>query len=193
LNDVGEQLILPIVDPDKEQPTDDVPGEHILELINFSRYEWVSEAHHTLRKDLEDKTLLFPFYDSVSIGLAGIEDSMIGRDYDTLEDCTIELEELKDELATIVITRTTNNNRDRWSTPEIKLPGGKKGHQRKDRFTALLIANMCARGVQMKYIPPSHTFIGGFANQFQGGNSDGPLFSGPLWYLEEAKKTNYWD
>lgn len=190
LDDISHQLILPIIEEDVEKPTDNVPGEHILELINFSRYDWYSEAHHTLRKDLEDKTLLFPFYDSVSIGLAGIQDELLERGYDTLEECTTEIEELKDELATITIQKTPTG-RDRWDVPETKLPGGKKGKQRKDRFTALLIANMAARGVQMKYIQPTHNFIGGFAHTFKESTSSGPLFTGPLWYQEEMRKGGY--
>ena len=39
----------------------------------------------------------------------------------------MEIEELKDELATIVMTQTSISGRDKWDTPEIKMPNGKKG------------------------------------------------------------------
>ena len=42
-------------------------------------------------------------------------------------------------------TSTGPNARDRWDTPEVKLPGGKKGRLRKDRYSSLVIANMLAR------------------------------------------------
>ena len=56
--------------------------------------------------------------------------------YDTLEDTAMEIEELKDELSTIVMTITTAG-RERWNTPEVKLGSGKKGRMRKDRYSAL--------------------------------------------------------
>ena len=64
--------------------------------------------------------------------------------YDTLEDAAMEVEELKDELSTIVMSVTTAG-RERWNTPEVKLGSGKKGRMRKDRYSALVIANMIAR------------------------------------------------
>ena len=68
------------------------------------------------------------------------------RLYDTLEDAVMEIEELKDELVTVVVVSVTPEGRERFDTPEIKTDTGKKGRMRKDRYSALVIANMLARG-----------------------------------------------
>ena len=77
-----------------------------------------------MRKDFEDKLVLFPFFDTASIGLSIEQDKVSGRKYDTLEDCVMEIEELKDELAMIVMTQTSSG-RERWDTPEVKMGAGK--------------------------------------------------------------------
>lgn len=159
----GEVQIWPIINPDKPDPnTDGEPGLHIIEKINFASLDWTSEANHGLRKDFEDKVCIFPFFDSVSLGLAKIADEHGDRLYDTLEDCLMEIEELKNELSTIVITPTLTG-KDRWDTPEVKLPGNKKGRLRKDRYSALLMANMVSR--QMARNPEKYftTAVGGWA------------------------------
>lgn len=144
----GELPILPIRDPNDPKPTDMMNGEHILELIKFSSSEWTSTANHGMRKDFEDQVLLFPWFDGVSIVEATSFDIEAQQIYDTLENCYMELEETKQELSSIVHTKTSIIGRDKWDTPEIKEPGGKKGRQRKDRYTSLLIANMIARTIQ---------------------------------------------
>ncbi len=195
----GEQLIWHVVDEDKERDSDVQPGLHILELINFANYEWTKEANHGLRKDFEDKALLFPRFDPVTLEISYIEDqkrSKIFEDsnpdkkysmYDTLEDCVMEIEELKDELSTITVTRTGqgNNARDRWDTPEVKLNDGKKGRIRKDRYSALVIANMLARQIQRAPIPIQYGVIGDFASNIDTNkNRDEPLYTGPDWFKE---------
>lgn len=158
-----EQLIWPIIDYEKPDPTTDgEPGLHIIEMCNFSSSDWTGDANHGLRKDFEDKVCLFPFFDSISLGMAKLVDERGGRLYDTLEDCYMEIEELKNELSTIIITQTLTG-RDRWDTPEVKLPGNKKGRLRKDRYSALVMANMASR-MMMRY-PEKYftTAIGGWA------------------------------
>jgi hypothetical protein len=94
-------------------------------LVQFAKSDWTAEANHGMRKDLEDKVLLFPQFDPVMIALSSEGDSRavkegdISRLYDSLENCMLEIEELKDEMATIVLTRTGTgvNSRDRWDTP----------------------------------------------------------------------------
>ncbi len=155
----GEKLILPIQGIKNEEGLDAIDGLHIVEPIQFANYEWTAAANHGLRQDLESKSLLFPMFDPVSMVILAEQDrekiwkaekenpDMKARAYDTLEDCCVEIEELKDELTSIVVTRTGTgpNSRDRWDTPEIKTQQGKKGRMRKDRYSALVIANMIAR------------------------------------------------
>lgn len=145
----GELPLWEIID-DKSKDSDGEAGLHIIQLVQFANYEYLSSANHNLKKDIEDKTLLFPRYSAALLayddGIGGIdeedlEDTSI---YDTLEDCIIELQELKSELAQIVVT-TTPSGRERWDTPETKISGSKKGRSRKDRYSSLLIANAAAR------------------------------------------------
>ncbi len=159
----GEQLIWPIIDPEKESSTDLKEGLHIVELINFSKADWVNEANHGLKKDMEDKALLFPRFDNLALGLAAERDNSARdkiQDIDYLETCIYEIEELKNELSTIVHTKSDIAGRDRFDTPEIKIANGKKGRMRKDRYSALLIANMLARQSNRADSPLSFSIVG---------------------------------
>lgn len=162
---------------EKNKPTDGQVGLHILHAIQFVNPKFTSDANHGLRKDFESRLLLFPRFDSASIGLAIENDKIIGREYDTLEDATIEIEELKDELATIVHTQTTTG-RDKWDTPETKIAGGKKGRLRKDRYSALLIANIIARLADQQLAPKEYQYAGGYVGQKRRCD-DGALYIGP--------------
>ena len=180
----GEISLWPTIDEDKEKDTDGNPGLHILEMIQFAKADWVSEANHGLRKDFEDRVLLFPFFDSATIGLAISDDKIRDRKYDTLEDCVMEIEELKNELSMIIMTQTPSG-RDKWDTPEVKLPGGRKDRIRKDRYSALVMSNMSARTKHRTPSVPIYDTLGGFAEKM--GNSDGPDFNGPVWFTEGIK------
>lgn len=175
----GEVPIWPVIDSKKPCETDGEPGLHLVELINFASSDWTAEANHGLRKDFEDKVCIFPYFDSVSLGLAQIADDKGNRIYDTLEDCLLEIEELKNELSTIVVTQTMTG-KDRWDTPEVKLPGNKKGRLRKDRYSALLMANMVSR--QLIRNPERYfvTTTGGFANRYVA-NDGSKAYIGPTW------------
>lgn len=158
----GEQMIWPVVDPDKEQSSDYKEGLHIVELVNFSKADWVNEANHGLKKDMQDKAILFPRFDNLALGLAVEQDigSKVEADLDYLENCIHEIEELKNELSIIVHTKTDIAGRDRFDTPEIKTAQGKKGRLRKDRYSALLIANMLARQCNRADTPLNFSLIG---------------------------------
>ena len=143
----GEMAIWPTIDDNKEKDTDGERGLHILEMCQFAKYDWLAEANHGMRKDFEDKALLFPFFDPVSLDISEHQDNMKARMFDTLEECVLDIEELKDELSMIQMTQTASG-RDRWDTPEVVVGTGKKSKMRKDRYSALLMANMAARILQ---------------------------------------------
>jgi hypothetical protein len=151
-------------------------------MIQFAKADWVGEANHGLRKDFEDKTVLFPYFDSATLGLAASDDKLKSRVYDTLEDCVMEIEELKDELSMIIMMQTTSG-RDKWDTPEVKLPGGRKDRLRKDRYSSLIMANMSTRKILRTPPPPAYNPVGGFAKGAKGG-TDGPEYVGPAWFTE---------
>lgn len=146
----GELPLWEIIESDKKKDSDGEAGLHIVQLAQFANYEYLSSANHNLKKDIEDKTLLFPRYSAALLTfenvMGGIEEEDLEDTsiYDTLEDCIIEIQELKSELAQIVVTNTVSG-RERWDTPETKISGSKKGRARKDRYSALLIANAAAR------------------------------------------------
>ena len=187
----GELAIWPVIDEEKPKDTDDHRGLHILEMCQFAKYDWLAEANHGMRKDFEDKVLLFPMFDSISLGIANVEDGMKSRVYDTLEQCVMEIEDMKDELAMIAITQTPAG-RDKWDTPETVVGTGKKGKLRKDRYSALLMANMAARSLAR--LPAAivyHTY-GGFATM--GGTATDRSkaakenhYHGPAWFTDNMK------
>jgi hypothetical protein len=193
----GENLIWPVIDMNKSKDTDDQPGLHILELVQFARADWTAQANHGLRKDLEDKVLLFPRFDQVTLALAldrenkDIMTADLSNLYDSESECVLEIEELKNELTTIVMTQTSTgpNARDRWDTPEIKLPNGKKGKLRKDRYSALVIANMLARQMSRTLEPASFDVIGN--NLSDVGKTSGQMYKGPSWFIDNANANIY--
>jgi intein/homing endonuclease len=184
----GEQPIWPTIDDEKEKPTDLEQGLHILEIINFASADWVAEANHGLKKDFEDKVLLFPFYDPLVFIETEAQNQI--SDEDTLEDCVYEIEELKDELTCIQHTQTPSG-RDKWDTPEVKLPGNKKGRQRKDRYTALLMANMVARNLDKCAPVIQNVTTGGFAYNVSQTEKFKPVdnkpYVGPEWFEKAAR------
>ena len=185
----GEVEIWPVIDEDKPKDTDDQRGLHILEMCQFAKYDWLAEANHGLRKDLEDKAIIFPMFDAVTVGVSNFEDGMKGRMYDTLEECVMDIEELKDELSMIQMTQTSNG-RDRWDTPEVVVAAGKKSKMRKDRYSALIMANMAARTLARAPTPQQYNFYGGFAGNLPESKKKqkaSEMFSGPNWFTDNMK------
>ena len=193
----GEHLIWPAIE-DKPKDTDSQSGLHILNLIQFARADWTAQANHGLRKDLEDKVLLFPRFDQLSLALAldkenkDILETSFDNLYDSESECILEVEELKNELTTIVMTQTSTgpNARDRWDTPDVKLPNGKKGKLRKDRYSALLIANMLARQLFRGIQPVEYDIIGTNLRVSPGQHS-GDMYKGPSWFIQAANNDIY--
>jgi hypothetical protein len=170
---------------------------HVLELIQFAKAEWTSQANHGLRKDLEDKALLFPAFDNLTLGLAieregkSILETDLNPLYDSVSECILEIEELKNELTTIVMTQTSQgpNARDRWDTPETKLGQGRKGRLRKDRYSSLIIANMLARQLNKSLKPIDYDIIG--ANAKDSVKNNGNMYRGPEWFVNGANDDVY--
>ena len=194
----GEQLIWPVIE-DKYKDSDDKSGLHILELVQFARADWTSQANHGLRKDLEDKILLFPRFDQLSLVLAldaenkDINTADFNNLYDNQSECILEIEELKNELTTIVMSQTSTGSggRDRWDTPEVKLPNGKKGKLRKDRYSALVIANMIARQYNRANQPVDFEIIGSNLREGNKIKDNGELYKGPTWFTSGANYDIY--
>lgn len=137
----GEQMIWEKHEPGVIKDTDQEEGLHIVEMVNFAKQEYMSSSNHGLKKDFEDKICLFPEYNPAILAAY----SNLGFGYaEEMEDCIEDIEELKKELTQIVVT-TTANGRERFDTPEVKISGSEKSRARKDRYSALLMANMSCR------------------------------------------------
>ena len=182
----GEVAIYPTIE-EKEKDTDHKAGLHILKLCQFAKATWLAEANHGLRKDFEDRIVLFPYFDSVSIGLSIEDDKIANRKYDTLEDCVMEIEELKDELSMIIMTQTSTG-REKWDTPEVKVAAGKKNRLRKDRYSSLIMANMSARMLSIEKDVIEYGAIGGFAQEDNDAkyNSE-KMYYGPSWFSDKVQ------
>ncbi len=172
----GEELIWEVIIPGDPKPNDGEPGQHIVELVNFADAAWVNEANHGLKKDLGDKICLFPSIDAVEVAKAMADAEGL---YDTMEDCIFEIEELKNELSIIIMTKTPTG-KDKWDTPDSKLPGSKKGAMTKDRYSALLMANMAARQLMGAKPPLEHNAEAGWADDYDV-KMKGPSYQGPSW------------
>lgn len=147
----GMPPLLPITDghilwDGKERVTDDVDGQHIIELVQFGNKAWNTEAHYGLRTDLEQRRLLFPRFDALSINVD--DDDMSDNE---LAEISNEIEQIKYELTILEHTKTDGGNRERWDTPEVKHDNDKKGRLRNDRASALLLANMAARRIRLAF------------------------------------------
>lgn len=193
----GENLIWPTINYDKAKDTDSQAGLHILEMVQFAKADWTAAANHGLRKDFEDRVLLFPRFDQLTLGLAMDEDGKdIMKDdltplYDSLSECILEIEDLKNELTTIVMSQTSTGPgaRDKWDTPEVKLGNGKKGRLRKDRYSSLVIANMLARQSRIELAAPNYDVIGGDRSKIV--KQEGDMYKGPEWFTKSVNDDFY--
>ena len=147
--------------------------------------------------DFEDKVLLFPRFDSLSIGLAlesegrNVMEADLNPLYDSLSECVVEIEELKNELTTIVMSQTSSGQgaRDKWDTPDAKVGNQKRGKLRKDRYSSLIIANMIARQIANQLSPVDYDIIGGDTRNMTK-NSD-QLYKGPSWFTDAVNEDIY--
>lgn len=179
---LGMPPLLPVVEghvlwDGKEKPSDDIEGEHIIELVEFGSAKWNTEAHYGLRTDLEQRRLIFPRFDALSIDIDEDEISFI--DESTAE-ISSEIEQLKYELTILEHTVTPGGNRERWDTPEVKQDNDKKGRLRNDRASALIVANMAARRIRLAY--PEIDYFSEFTSTPK--KKDGPWKSAPLWFKQ---------
>jgi hypothetical protein len=161
----------------KNKPTDGEAGLHILHMMQFAKSEFTFKANHNLRKDFETQSILFPKFDTILLSESIEQDKALERHYDTLEDCVMEIEALKDELASIEHSQTSSG-RDRWDTPQTVEAGGKKGRMRKDRYSSLLMANEVAHVIDNQLEGVEHNFVGGFAQDVRR-KKEGQLYTGP--------------
>lgn len=173
---------------DKPKETDYQPGSHIIDVIHFSKNNWPSEANHGLRTDMEKKRLLFPFFDGLS--LIELDSKLTTTDVEDTYDIIVkEIEELKEELTTIVLTQTPSG-KEHFDTPEIKTDN-RKGRMKKDRYSALLMANKSARDLDNALHYELEAVGGGFATDKKDDRDpEVPNYKGP--YYIASKLNDLW-
>ena len=83
----------------------------------------------------------------------------------------------------MIVVSETATGKEHWDTPELKSNVGKKTRLRKDRYSALLMANDTCRLIfQDESLPKlSATEGGGFASIFKTKDQPKGLFTGPDW------------
>lgn len=161
--------------------TDTEPGLHILHYVKATT-EWNSLANHTMKADLENKKLLFPKFDVMSIDIAQATDQIAGLNFDNTEDNTINIEELKNEMTNIIISETTTG-KERFDVPKKRESVPDSGRKkitslRKDRFSALLMVNLYANEMDMERFTflKDYEPVGGIT--IDRTNTDGELYTG---------------
>lgn len=142
-------------------------GRHILQMIEFSSYEWRTTSHWGLRQDLLDMKILFPEYNIPEVVESSLNDIKAGRFIDTLEDCYQEIEQCKVET-TMIKHSQTPIGQEKWDVPELVGIGAdnKKKRLKKDRFTSLLLSNWgCRLYEEENNINLQYDGVGGIAKQ----------------------------
>lgn len=170
----------------KDKYSDNKEGLHLIRFIKANG-DLNSLANHGLKKDLENKTLIFPFFDTVEVEkqlvLEGNKDSVIE---DTYEEIALEIEELKVEITNIVCTPTGKTGQETFDTPEFKISGptgsNRKGKIRKDRYSALLYGNYYLREREKNEVPRLDYIPSGGSMErkdFKNSATRGVMYFGP--------------
>lgn len=128
-------------------------GRHILEMVNFTP-TWIGEANYDLAADIEHHRMLFP--NRTTSAVLDIEHETVWA----------EIDEQINEMCMIVVT-STKTGVQHFDTPD--LPGSQQGtlksYQRKDRYSAILLAAHAARTyvtIGQRNVTPN---IGGWASR----------------------------
>ena len=176
-----ELPIWPILNQPKHEWCDTQEGLHIIHMLHFANNEWLGNAYFNTKKDMEEQLLLFPSFDGATIGLSIdlVDEKFIEGGLDeNMENLIEEIEELKNELTCIIHTKTPSG-KDQFTVPEIKTAEGKKARVKKDRASALIMANSVARSIMRDFVDSHYESNGGFATPSK--NTGGSMYSNP-WY-----------
>lgn len=175
--------------PGEPKEVDRYPGRHIVQMISFSSADWIYHANHDLKSDLENKFVLFPSFNAATLVESLHKDKMSEESgeydmHDNYEKVTGEIEELKNELTTIEHTKTPSG-RDHFDVPKIRGVNSRKGKLRKDRYSALLMANACGRLYNLPNFQKEEVEQTGFAVTEEISVDDDCLYHAPHWYHDE--------
>jgi len=133
-------------------------GEHILDMVDFSP-RWIRDANYGLASDIEHKRLLFP-YRALELESPNYDDHDDAKD-----DVWAEIDEQIKEACMITVTPTKTGVQ-HFDIPELPASqqGTLKTYQRKDRYSALLLAGYAARTYLQEGQRTITPNMGGWAN-----------------------------
>jgi hypothetical protein len=152
----GEQPIFNIEKEEEEAQW--FMGQNILEVKDFSDYTWYRESNYSLQGDIHHKRLMFPG--------SYVDESIYNKYHfreSEIDDCFKEIQAMRLELAQIERTMK-GSNREHFDLPDEQIKQAKeKGvMERKDRYSALLLASYAARQMQgYGEWKDKHDYIGG--------------------------------
>jgi len=130
---------------DKEQRRYD--GIHILDMVNFTP-SWIADANYGLAADIEHKRIFFPYLSTSSFAHNVDEDAV----WD-------EIAEQINEMCMIVVSATKTGIQ-HFDLPETPSAANIKTVQRKDRYSALLLASYAGRSYKSESQHEIEPFIG---------------------------------
>lgn len=114
-------------------------GEHILDVVDFTP-KWIREANYGLISDMEHKKILFP-YRALDFEAKDFDENEAAKD-----EVWAEIDDQIKETCMIVVT-PTKTGVEHFDIPELPASqqGTLKSYQRKDRYSALILAAYAAR------------------------------------------------
>jgi len=171
-------------------------GDHILKLVDSSS-SWVVDANHSFRKSIEEFQLLFPLYDVNSVDKEYMENSDEAKNEnratfhktvkgvrravkDSFTDVNNEIDEMKKEISSIVVTATTTG-RQHFDLPKLTTTGNQAkiaDVRRKDRYSACLLAHHGLTYVVEREVDTLYDVVGGAAGDLAGNDPSGPMYRG---------------
>lgn len=155
-----EQGEVPIFNIEKEEEEAQwFHGQNILEVKDFSDYTWYRASNYSLQGDIHHKRIMFPasYVDETIYNKYRFRESDIDKVFD-------EVQAMRLELAQIERT-VKGSNREHFDLPEEQIKQAKeKGvMERKDRYSALLLASHAARDFHgYGDWKEKHEYTGGF-------------------------------
>jgi hypothetical protein len=109
-------------------------GLHILNMVNFTS-SWIADANYGMAADIEHQTLLFP-HRSLITGNSTTEETEEDEVWDNIAEEIVE--------TCMIVVSPTKTGVQHFDLPELHVTGI-QNTQRKDRYSAILLASYAAR------------------------------------------------
>ena len=142
---------------------------HRIVVMRKWNNDWVSAANHRTRANLEQKKLILPKFSLFSVEKLVGPDNTVGGDTfvagDEFDRIIYEIEELKNEMASIVVTQTPSGVKERFGLPK-KLASVGMGDSNsvadwKDRYSSLIMGDFEASEMLQLNIECQPIYCGG--------------------------------